>query len=213
MSPVRILNALIGLLVSSVMFPAVAADLSSAEGLYTICAQCHGASGISVQDDVPNLAGQKKLYLYKQFLEFRAAANNEAGTLRLGHRTHAAMDIIGQSLTKIELESLARYLAKLPCSTDTKISPRVKPIAAGICESCHGAAGVVGAEIIPNIAGQKAAYLKKQLMAFRSNIKGKAEEKDDTRTFHLMDTPAARLSTTDITQLSDYYASLSCSAN
>ena len=207
----RVLNALIGLFAG--LIPVAAADLSSAEGLYTICVQCHGVSGVSNQEDVPNLAGQKKLYLYKQFLEFRAAANDEAGTHRLGHRTHAAMNIIGQGLTKLELESLARYLAKLPCSTDTKRTPRVKPMAAGVCESCHGAAGVVGAEIIPNIAGQKATYLKKQLTAFHSNVRGKAEKNVDVCTYHLMDRPAGRLSMTDIAQLSDYYASLSCSAN
>jgi cytochrome c553 len=66
----RILNALIGLFVCVIVSPVVATDLSSAEGLYTICAQCHGVSGVSNQDDVPNLAGQKKLYLYKQFLNF-----------------------------------------------------------------------------------------------------------------------------------------------
>jgi cytochrome c553 len=209
----RNLNVLVGLFVSAIISPVIAADLSSAEGLYTICAECHGVNGVSDKDDVPNLAGQKKLYLYKQFLEFRAAANNEVGTHRLGHRTHAAMNIIGQGLTKLELESLARYLAKLPCSTDARIAPRVKPMAAGVCENCHGAAGVVGADIIPNIAGQKAVYLKKQLTAFRSNVRGKAEKKADARTFHLMDRPAARLSMTDVAQLSDYYASLSCSAN
>jgi cytochrome c553 len=123
------------------------------------------------------------------------------------------MNIIGQGLTKLELEYLARYLAKLPCSTDIGIAPHVKPMAAGVCESCHGATGVVGADIIPIIAGQKAAYLNKQLTAFSSNVRGKAEEKTDARTFYVMDRPAARLSMMDIAQFSDYYASLSCSAN
>ncbi len=66
------------------------------------------------------------------------------------------------------------------------------------CVGCHGAAGVSNNPLWPNLAGQKEAYLVKQLKAFR----------DGTRQDPMMSPMAKPLSDVDIDNLAAYYSSL-----
>jgi cytochrome c553 len=69
---------------------------------------------------------------------------------------------------------------------------------AASCAGCHGATGISAVPTYPNLAGQKEAYLVKQMKAF----------KDKTRTDPTMNAMAAPLSDADIADLSAYYAGL-----
>lgn len=66
------------------------------------------------------------------------------------------------------------------------------------CAACHGAEGVSGNDIWPNLAGQKAGYLKKQMKDFR----------DGNRKDPMMAPMAASLSDEDIDNLAAYFSSL-----
>jgi len=66
------------------------------------------------------------------------------------------------------------------------------------CAACHGAAGISNNDIWPNLAGQKAGYLKAQLKAFR----------DGKRQDPMMSSMAAPLSDADIDNLAAYYSGL-----
>lgn len=66
------------------------------------------------------------------------------------------------------------------------------------CAGCHGAEGVSANPLWPNLAGQKDAYLVKQLKAFR----------DGTRTDPMMAPMAKPLSDDDINNLAAYFSSL-----
>jgi len=68
----------------------------------------------------------------------------------------------------------------------------------GACVACHGADGIGKAPQYPNLAGQKAAYLQKQLKAFRSG----------ERTDPNMSALAKPLSDEDIARLAAYFESL-----
>ncbi|HKK13148.1 MAG TPA: cytochrome c [Gammaproteobacteria bacterium] len=70
---------------------------------------------------------------------------------------------------------------------------------AGTCAGCHGANGISNNPLWPNLAGQKEAYLIKQLKAFR----------EGTRTDPLMSPMAKPLSDADIQNLAAYFSSLS----
>jgi len=70
----------------------------------------------------------------------------------------------------------------------------------GVCAGCHGPAGVSANPMWPNLAGQKDAYVKKQLHAFR----------DGTRKDPLMSPMAKPLSDADIDNLAAYVSSLPC---
>lgn len=66
------------------------------------------------------------------------------------------------------------------------------------CAGCHGAAGISNNPLWPNLAGQKEAYLVKQMKAFR----------DGTRADPMMAPMAKPLSDDDIANLAAYYSSL-----
>ncbi|WP_089153015.1 c-type cytochrome [Thalassotalea crassostreae] len=67
-----------------------------------------------------------------------------------------------------------------------------------VCAACHGANGVSAIPMYPNLAGQKEAYLVKQLKDF----------KNGTRKDPVMAGMAIPLTDADIANLSAYYASL-----
>ncbi|EDM65613.1 MAG: cytochrome c [Moritella sp.] len=69
---------------------------------------------------------------------------------------------------------------------------------AGMCMACHGVAGISSIPMYPNLAGQKAMYLVKQLKDFKSG-----KRQDPTMKGMVM-----ALSDADIVNVSAYYASL-----
>lgn len=69
---------------------------------------------------------------------------------------------------------------------------------AAVCAGCHGAKGVSATPMFPNLAGQKAAYLEKQLKAFR----------DGTRKDPTMSGMAKPLSDADMANLAAYFSGL-----
>lgn len=69
---------------------------------------------------------------------------------------------------------------------------------AAICAACHGAEGISAIPMYPNLAGQKEAYLAKQMKDFKSGAR-----KDP-----VMAPMAMPLTDADIANLSAYYASL-----
>jgi len=69
---------------------------------------------------------------------------------------------------------------------------------AASCAGCHGANGISAVPTYPNLAGQKEAYLSKQMKAF----------KDGTRKDPTMNAMAAALNDADIANISAFYAGL-----
>ncbi len=69
---------------------------------------------------------------------------------------------------------------------------------AATCAGCHGANGVSLAPIYPNLKGQKAAYIVKQLKAF----------KDGSRKDPTMNAMAKPLSDADMANVAAYFSSL-----
>jgi hypothetical protein len=67
------------------------------------CAVCHGADGVSVAAEIPNLAAQKADYLVAQLEAFRE-----------GKRTNPLMNAIAAQLDDAQIENLAAHFAALP---------------------------------------------------------------------------------------------------
>ncbi|GAA6171443.1 cytochrome c [Colwellia sp. KU-HH00111] len=67
-----------------------------------------------------------------------------------------------------------------------------------MCSACHGVAGISAVPMYPNLAGQKEAYLAKQLKDFKSG-----KRNDPT-----MKGMVAALTDADMDNLAAYYASL-----
>ena len=73
-----------------------------------------------------------------------------------------------------------------------------KARAEAVCSACHGINGVSVTDAIPNLAGQKAAYLASQLRQL----------KDGSRKNAVMGAIAAQLSADDIANVAAFYSSL-----
>ena len=83
--------------------PAPAADLAAGKArVDAVCAACHGANGVSVADNIPNLAGQRVAYLEAQL---RA--------LKSGTRKNALMNAMAAQLSNADIVNVAAYFASL----------------------------------------------------------------------------------------------------
>jgi cytochrome c553 len=81
---------------------ASAADASAGKAVARACAVCHGAIGVSVAPDAPNLAGQPAMYLSTQLRAFRS-----------GERRHEVMSVIAKPLTDNDIDNLAAWFSSV----------------------------------------------------------------------------------------------------
>ena len=82
---------------------AAAADIEAGKAKAAVCAACHGANGISVIPDYPNLAGQKVKYLESAIKAYRS-----------GERKNPIMSPMAAGLSDTDVANLAAYFASLP---------------------------------------------------------------------------------------------------
>ncbi|NOY72494.1 MAG: cytochrome c [Gammaproteobacteria bacterium] len=80
----------------------LAADVDAGKEKSMLCSACHGADGISLTPDIPNLASQKKAYLIKATKDFRN-----------GSRKNPMMNSIAQGLSDDDIANLAAYFSSL----------------------------------------------------------------------------------------------------
>jgi cytochrome c553 len=127
------------------------------------CVACHGPQGVSANPEWPDLAGQHAGYLEAQVRAFRD-----------GQRENPAMAPFVDKLTDRDMAQLAAYYTGLPRGTaangDSSLVAKGENLSA-YCKACHGMQGVPAAQVWPVIAGQQAAYLLKQLQAFKSGAR------------------------------------------
>jgi cytochrome c553 len=71
-----------------------------AEAAPDSCAACHGADGIAVVEDAPNLAGEDTIYLETQLKAFRS-----------GKRQHEVMSAIAAELDDTEIRAVSEWYA------------------------------------------------------------------------------------------------------
>ena len=158
------------------------------------CAACHGTSGRATNPQWPNLAGQKGTYLAKQLRAFRD-----------GTRTNNLMSPVAAGLNDAEIADLSAYYSQLSVPNQKTLrtgAPAAEHASgrnsAAACVACHGSRGISANEEWPNIAGQQAGYLAKQLADFR----------DGRRDSAIMSRVAAKLSDSEIELLAGYLSAL-----
>ncbi len=97
--------------------PLQAADLEAGKAqALAVCAACHGANGVSVSDGIPNLAGQRSVYLENQLKAWKSGA-----------RQNAVMNAIGAQLAADQIGNLAAYFAQLPAATTSTAKSAFMP--------------------------------------------------------------------------------------
>ncbi len=95
-------STLLLLLSVSPGFAAVSGDIAAGKVKAPMCAGCHGAKGIGVSAEFPNLAGQKAGYLSKQLRAFRD-----------GSRVEPTMKAMASTLSDADIANLAAYFSSL----------------------------------------------------------------------------------------------------
>ncbi|MCW5633986.1 MAG: cytochrome P460 family protein [Rubrivivax sp.] len=78
-----------------------------------VCAACHGANGVSIADNIPNLAGQRVAYLEAQLRAFKA-----------GTRKAASMNALAAQLSPADISDVAAFFGGLaPANVAQKSEP------------------------------------------------------------------------------------------
>ncbi len=72
------------------------------------CVSCHGADGISLLPEAPNLAGEVNIYIDTQLKAYR-----------LGKRNHEIMSVIAADMTDDQIRAVADWFAQI----DIEITP------------------------------------------------------------------------------------------
>ncbi|MGB9093484.1 MAG: c-type cytochrome [Gallionella sp.] len=76
--------------------------------------------------------------------------------------------------------------------------PAAGKFESSLCKGCHGADGISFVDLIPNLAGQQAAYTAKQLRDFQSGA----------RTHQIMSAISRSVTATELADISAYFAGL-----
>jgi cytochrome c553 len=140
----------------------------------SLCQGCHGEKGLSLEDLIPNLAGQYSLYITKQILDFQS-----------GKRKHQIMSAVSKTInSENDLADIAAYFASQEKMQGSgwsgnpigkhlflkgDMTRNIRP-----CVSCHGVNGKGKAPNIatfPVIGGQHKAYLRVQLNNWRKGMR------------------------------------------
>jgi cytochrome c553 len=136
------------------------------------CVACHGVNGNSANPVWPSLAGQHPQYVIEQLKAFKSGA-----------RQDPLMSPMAAPLSEGDMADLAAYYAK---QTPTGLEADAAKIAQGqrlyrggdatkgvaACTACHGPSGDGNPTArYPAIGGQHAAYVAKQLRAYREGTR------------------------------------------
>ncbi|WP_106803783.1 c-type cytochrome [Pseudomonas sp. S5D5] len=170
------------------------------------CVACHGADGLGMAAaGFPRLAGLPAAYLRKQLEDFKRAS-----------RSHPVMQPVAKALTDAEIDAVSQALAAMPAPAPTSAqrsempsNPTQKLALQGAwerqipaCVSCHGPAGSGVGDAFPPLAGQPAAYLKAQLLAWQGGTRH--NDPND-----LMGHIAKSLTADEVQSVAEYFAGLS----
>lgn len=180
--------------------PVAGAEKADAER----CVECHGTHGQGTHEGrFARLAGQHPAYIVQQVKHFRSKA-----------RKNDAMEIPARAVADEDLIDIAAYFSAQPrVKGDGKPgSPAALRLvnqgdpARGIpaCVSCHGPASrgqALPGLTVPSLAGQELQYLLNQFAEWRAG--GRIDSPDGS-----MVRIAKALSESEITELSQYFASL-----
>jgi len=168
-----------------------------------LCQGCHGEDGNSIEALIPKLSGQYAVYITKQLRNFQTGA-----------RKHQIMSAMAATINDADLADIGAYFASLKKmeGNGSGDNPLAKNLftkgdsVRGIppCNSCHGANGKGQAPNIatfPVIGGQQNAYLRGQLINWRSGERANSPD-------GIMNKVAKTLSDSEIDALADYISGL-----
>lgn len=138
------------------------------------CQACHGADGVGITPEFPNLAGQVPGHIADQLASYKSDDPDS--------RNNAVMLGMVQALTEQDMADLDAFYSSLEVKPGFVSEADLEQATAGgkiyrggyaemqvpACMSCHGPAGRGIPPLYPRVAGQSAQYLETQLQQFKS---------------------------------------------
>ena len=180
-----------------------AGDAKAGQTKAAMCGACHGADGNSAAPNFPKLAGQGERYLLKQMNDIKS-----------GNRNILEMTGLLTNMSEQDMADIAAYFASQNMGVGAADPALVKAgealyrggkLAEGMpaCTGCHSPNGAGNdAAGFPQLGGQHAQYVAKQLTDFRE---GNRTNDGDSM---MMRSVAAKLSNKDIQAISSYIQGL-----
>jgi cytochrome c oxidase subunit 2 len=142
--------------------------------IYQQCIACHGAEGQGNKLlNSPRLAGQYESYLIRQLSHFKNKLRGDKTEDVQGKQ----MQAIAMSLSEQQIKQVSTYLSSLPQpKIESSIQGDVKNgnrYYQAKCGACHAGQGQGNSQFnAPNIANQHAEYLNRQIMHFKTGVRG-----------------------------------------
>lgn len=172
--------------------PAKAKAQNEGRKVAAFCANCHGDSGNSVYEYIPNLAGQHPAYLLSQIRKFAD-----------GRRQDDFMSGMIKAMKEEDRVDVAFFYANQsvrPSATGSNAQVvHGASIFRSICSGCHGQQGY-GNERTARLAGQHATYISQSLQKYR---KGEGDRSDP-----VMGSVARRLNDADTADVAAYISTM-----
>jgi cytochrome c553 len=146
----------------------------------TTCAKCHGPGGVSMTKGVPNLAGQRPSYVYRELKAYQVGDRPGGDEV---HNMRLMKFFSDEALAKV-----AAYYASLdPAPPPEGPAPKyVDPVAAGKaaaapCAKCHGDNGISHKEGVPSLVGLHPTYLFETLQSYKSGDRPTDAKNEDMK--------------------------------
>ena len=163
------------------------------------CSECHGMDGVSTEAGLPNLAGQRTVYLYRVMQAYQSRER------RNDNMVHASGFLNGEALLAVS----AYYASQVPARPATGVDEPVETIGAvqgdafadirdamKKCVKCHGEDGNASGSGMPNLTAQSTEY-------FTSSMKAYADGERDHR---VMARLTAGLDENTVAKMAVFYA-------
>jgi len=182
---------------------AAPADFDLAEQL-TACDACHGAGGLSVNPEVPIIAGQSAALIEKAHEQFSDMARPCQKMAPAGDPSLTTMCEVSAGMDRAAIEAVTDHYARLAfVPADQPFDPELAMNGAALhhtyCESCHPGGGRE-AGFAGRLAGQWKPYLRSAIGQIVTA---------EIQVPHIMERKLANFSEAELNALLDYWASQS----
>jgi cytochrome c553 len=151
------------------------------------CHKCHNRDGISDDEEIPTIAGQRATYMYKQMSDYKN-----------GFRENRDMK---KAMRKLSPQDMVHVGAWFESLERPQMVGNDQMLVIKVCDSCHQKEQVEEdgrIEVAPVLEGQIRQYLEDTMMAFKQ-----ADRNNDL--FKRMQSVSHKLSDDEIKRLSRYY--------
>lgn len=151
-------------------------DVMAGQGLYTLCATCHGAEGEgNLALNSPKLNGQLEWYLRRQIHNFKHGIRGAHKDDQFGQQMAPMATVLADESA---IRDVSAYIGSLAVTLPENEISSVADTDRGkrlyvTCGTCHGlnGEGNYGTNS-PRLSGQESWYLKRQLENFKQGIRG-----------------------------------------